>query len=157
MKIINNRVLSWDAKFLFLMDNVSGCPLTTVQAYSDRLTMENFVLAIEDLWYTYGVITSSNNFLIQRLFQADPVNIKKLETLKNMENLITKIFRNFPYTDFMDSSFVIDNIKMTTETEQLFNNWLMTRQQGRRSLKLFQQWLSTTYKVYSTDLLLQKL
>ena len=156
MKIINNRVLNWDAKFLFLMDNVSGCPLTTVQAYSDKFTLENFVLAIEDLWYTYGVITSSKNFLIRRLFQADPVNIKELETLKNMENLIIKIFRNIPYSDIMDCSFVMDNVKMTTETEQLFNNWLMIRFQ-ERSLKHFQQWLSITYKVYSTDLLLQKL
>ena len=157
MKIVNNRVLNWDAKFLLLMDQVSGCPLATVQAYADKLTLENFVMAIEDLWYTYGQITSSQNFLAQKLLQAEPVNIKKLETLKNMEILITKIFTgNIPDADTMACSVTMSSINMTTETEQLFKNWLMMRQQ-KRSLKHFHQWLSSTYKVYSTDLLLQKL
>ena len=114
-------------------------------------------MAIEDLWYTYGQITSSQNFLAQKLLQAEPVNIKKLETLKNMEILITKIFTgNIPDADTMACSVTMSSINMTTETEQLFKNWLMMRQQ-KRSLKHLHQWLSSTYKVYSTDLLLQKL
>ena len=147
MKIINNRVLNWDAKFLSLMDHVSGCPLSTVQAYSDKLTMETFVMAIEDLWYTYGERASSKSFLIQKLVRAEPVDISKRETLKNTENLIKRIFISFPDINTFDCAFIMRNITMTEETERSYTCYLTSRHE-QSSLKSFQLWLSSAYRVY---------
>ena len=154
IKIINNKVLDWDAKFMFLMENVSGCPLSTVNVYADKLTVENFVQAIEDLWYAYGGPTNYQNTLIQMLQTADPVDIQKPETLKSMEGLIVKIFRTFGYSTIDDfgSSFLLGSVKMTDKSKQDFLNWLVSRHQ-QRNLKSFKQWLSCTYTVWKTDLL----
>ena len=119
MKIINNKVLYWDAKFLFLMDNLSGCPLSTVQIYSDELTMQNFIQAIEDLWYTYGQPSKYRDALISELTHSEPVDLKRPETLKNTENLIVRIFRSFgmessmDFTETFQMEFINDCIKMT--------------------------------------------
>ena len=145
VKIINNKVLNWDAKFLFLLENLSGSPLSIVTAYSDVMTMENFVQALEDLWYTYGRPTKQRKLLISKLKTADPVDINKLETLKNTEALIIKIIRTTGYSmNDDDSSFLLESIRMTDATNQYFISYL-TNRHLEWTLPNFKKWLAACY------------
>ena len=151
IKIVNNKLLDWDAKYLSLMGNLSGCPLLTASAYSDKLNMENFVRVIEDLWYTYGQPEMYQNALVQQLFMADPVDILKVETLKNTEALILRILKTFgcSMSEDIASSFILENIKMTSQTKLDYLTWLASRHQ-KRTLKSFKEWLSCIYNASRT-------
>ena len=145
LKIINNKVLNWDAKFLFLLENLSGSPLSTVTAYTDALTMANFVQALEDLWYAYGRPSILQKILISKLRTGDPVDINKLETLKNTEALITKIFRTFGWSTNDDNySFLLESIRMTNATHLSFTTYLVIRHLDR-TLPNFKKWLAAYY------------
>ena len=150
-KIVNNKRLDWDAKFLSLLGNLSGCPFSTVNAYSEKLNIENFVQAIEDLWYTYLQPEIYQNALVQQLLMANPVDVLKIETLKETEALITKIYRTFgcSMSDDIATANFLGKIKMTSKSKLEFLTWLASRHENQ-TLRSFKEWLSSTYKASRT-------
>ena len=107
--------------------------------------MANFVQALEDLWYAYGRPSILQKILISKLRTGDPVDINKLETLKNTEALITKIFRTFGWSMNDDNySFLLESIRMTNATHLSFTTYLVIRHLDR-TLPNFKKWLAAYY------------
>ena len=161
LKIINNELLDFDAKFHLLLSNVDGAALSIVQSYTDQLNMANFVQAIESLYYSFGEPTKFRNALIHRLWNEPEVDIRRPETLKQLEALIIRLFRSFGGEEASDSqeilsmAFITESIKMTPETLKNYRSWLHAGRQ-QRNLASLRDWLSYSYEMCISDSLREK-
>ena len=146
MKIINDETLDWDLKFFMLLNNTSGSALSAIQAYSDDLDMEGFVQAIEDLYYYYGRPDQFRQALIHQLSEAEPIDLRTLETLQITNALIKRIIRSFPganqNSDFL-MSCLWSYINITESALVEYRNWL-TATDKKFGLPSFTEWLTLT-------------
>ena len=158
MKIINNDCLDFDGKFLALLSTVSDSPLALVQVYTEELTLFNFVLAIEALYYAYGEPTKFRDALLRQLINEDPIDMKNPESFLKINSLITRVFRAFgndASNEVLSMSCLMESIKMTPGTAANFNAWLDASMR-EKNLKVLQQWLEWKYQRSVSDNLLQK-
>ena len=152
LKAVNNTSDDFDAKFYTLLDCTSGIALNTVQAYTDELTIGNFVQAIEDLYYNYGRPNKYRNALTYQLLNDEYIDIKKPKTLQKVNALITKILRAFK-TDVSDISgeayinqtFISETVKMTEESRQSYKTFLMAKDK-ENNLRSLTDWITYTYQ-----------
>ena len=111
-----------------LLKATSDTPLAVVQAYTDELSLENFVLAIEALYYAYGEPTQFRDSLVRQLINEDRIDLMKPESLVKMSALISRIFRAFGELEASDEdlsmSLILSSVKMTPATIISFNTWL---------------------------------
>ena len=142
IRIINNDTLDFDGKFHMLLHQTSGLALSLVQTYTDILSLGNFVQAIEKLYYSYGHSGKFREALVRKLINQEPIDINKPETLQNINNLISKVFRAVggQGNEVLTSSFIMSSIKMAPETAVSFRMWLSASMK-EKSLKVLQQWL----------------
>ena len=91
------------------------------------------------------------NALVQQLLMANPVDVLKIETLKETEALITKIYRTFgcSMSDDIATANFLGKIKMTSKSKLEFLTWLASRHENQ-TLRSFKEWLSSTYKASRT-------
>ena len=148
IKIINNDCLDFDGKFLTLLSIVSESPLALVQVYTEELTLYNFVLAIEALYYAYGEPTKFRNALIRQLINEDPLDMKNPESFLKINSLITRIYRAFEVdgdNQALSMSCILQSIRMTPETTLAYRTWLCSSMK-EKSLEALQQWLEWMYQ-----------
>ena len=159
MKIVNNADLDFDYKFMNLLDTLGGSPLAVVQSFTEELNFQNFVKAIEALYYTYGEPTKFRDALLRQLINEEPIDIKKPESLLKINALISKVFRTFGGesggNQLLATSFIMEAIKMTPGTATIFNDWLDASMR-EKNLKVLQQWLEWKYQHSVSENLLQK-
>ena len=154
MKIINDETLDWTSKFFMLLNSTSGSALTTIQVYSDDLNMDGFIQAIEDLYYNYGRASKFREALLHQLFEVEPIDPRKPETLQKTNALIKRILRSFPGSDQNGDflmSYLLSNINMTESARKEYRSWL-TATDKQRGLPSFTRWLTITHE-QSTDIL----
>ena len=156
MKIINDDTLNIDGKFYQLLEYLGGAPLFVVEAYAEKLTITNFVNAIEALYYAYGEPTKFRDALLRQLMNEDPIDLKKPESLLRINALIKRVFRSFGGNtgkdDLLSMSFILEAIKMTPETAYAFHNWLGSNMRTK-SLELLQRWLEWMYNQNISELM----
>ena len=127
IRIINKRWLDFDVKCMMLMSNLAGTALYIVQSYFyEELNMQNFVSAIEALWYAYGEPTKFRNALLRQLINGDPVDMKKPDTLINAASLIRRIINAFgsDEDDALALSCIMESLNITKETSSAYYMWL---------------------------------
>ena len=152
LKAINNTSDDFDAKFYTLLDCTSGIALNTVQAYTDELTIDNFVQAIEDLYYNYGRPNKYRNALTYQLLNDEFIDISKPKSLQKVNALITKILRAFK-TDisgisgeaYLSQTFISESVKMTKESKQSYKTFLMAKDK-ENNLRSLTDWITYTYQ-----------
>ena len=159
MKIVNNDNLDFDYKFMNLLETLGGSPLAVVQSFTEELNFQNFVKAIEALYYAYGEPTKFRDALLRQLINEEPIDIKKPESLLKTNALISKVFRTFGGesggNQHLATSFIMEAIKMTPGTATIFNDWLDASMR-EKNLKVLQQWLEWKYQHSVSENLLQK-
>ena len=158
MKIINNFALDFDGKFHMLLKATSDSALAVVQIYTDELNLENFVLAIEALYYAYGEPTKFRDSLVKQLLNQDKIDMMKPDSCLKMSALISRVFRAFgeldPKDEEMAMSFIFSSIKMTQATTASFNTWLSVTMK-EKNLKSLQYWLEWMYSQEVSERMLQ--
>ena len=159
MKIINNFALDFDGKFHMLLKATSDSAQAVVQIYTDELNLENFVLAIEALYYAYGEPTKFRDSLVKQLLNQDKIDMMKPDSCLKMSALISRVFRAFgeldPKDEEMAMSFIFSSIKMTQATTASFNTWLSVTMK-EKNLKSLQYWLEWMYSQEVSERMLQK-
>ena len=158
MKTINNVSDDWDAKFFTLLNCTSGIALITVQAYNELLTMENFIQAIEDLYYSFGQPNMYRDALICHLSNEDYIDLRKPSSLMRVKCLITKLTRAFG-TDVsacnsneakLSQTLIYRSIKMTEEAKASYQMFIMARQ-CKNDLSSLTAWINYMYKAMISD------
>ena len=153
MKAVNNVSDDWDAKFFTLLNSVSGTALLTVQAYTGALTMENFIQALEDLYYNYGHPKKYRNALTYQLMHEERIDLKNPKTLQRINALITKVLRAFD-TDMssgiskqamLSQTFISECVKMTDEARDSYRTWCMIKGE-EKNIQSLTNWITYTYQ-----------
>ena len=153
IKAINNVSDDWDAKFFTLLNSISGTALLTVQAYTGALTIENFIQALEDLYYNYGHPKKYRNALTYQLLHEERIDLKNPKSLQRINALITKVLRAFD-TDMssgiskqamLSQTFISECVKMTDEAKDSYRTWCMIKDE-ERNIQSLTNWLTYTYQ-----------
>ena len=145
VKIVNNIKLDFEEKFLLLLNYLEGPALEVAQAFTEKLDIINFVHAIEALWYIYGEPNRSRNLLMTKIYNQEPVNLQRPETLLATASLIEQILGTFTYHEKLAEDSLNKAIRMTEETTDHYFSWLSVGKLKHSIINL-KIWLEYSYR-----------
>ena len=142
MRAVNNASEDWDSKFTTLLTSTSGQALDGVLGYSGSYTMQNFIQALESLYYSYGKPRQYRNSLLNQLINDQYVNLNKPASVQRTNMIVLKLLNEF--NDLESYEFVCNSIRMSEEAKASYKIYCVARQY-ERNLQTLSEWMTNTY------------
>ena len=144
MRAVNNVTEGWDAKFTTLLTSTTGPAKHGVQGYSGNYTMQNFVQALESLYYSYGKPSQYRNSLLNQLTNDEYVDLKKPASLQKTNMIILKLLNEFNLKDNEAYDWVWNSVRMSEEAKVSFKLYCVARGNDR-NLQSLSDWMWLAY------------